>query len=590
MNESIFRHQLFLGYVSKINVHNVTIHIPSSTNLNNFFHQGERFHGGTINSYIVIEGENRGFIGKVISSEISEKERLELSSIAFKRDDFHPLLQAEILSVFDYRDVNFNKSIVDFPNVGSKVYMASNQFIEHYAKGIELQRYSLKTNNFARLISPNSNTDLEFSFQALFSRHAAIIGTTGSGKSWTTSSLISNLLENNQKVVLIDPTGEYRKLADEWSTNGNKIILGESHILSYKNLKLQDLFHLLKPAPSAQAPKLREAVTSLKLLKKFEDKLVNSMDTRKDYIVTTESNIKTIIKEGKERDTYLKILNDNISEVSIDNSDFDIRGLANQIQQECVWPTGINSDNHLFGGANESTLGHCSTLITRIESLVNDQFYNQIFDFTQTKNFDEDLVKALKKYLADNSNEGDLFYIDVSKVPFSFEMREIVVDVIGQLLLNAARERRFKEAPVTVFADEAHQFMNKSVATDNDFMELEAFESIAKEGRKYGLFLCITTQLPRDIPIGILSQIGTFVTHRLINQKDKEIVMHSLPLSNRDIINYLPALGQGEAIISSNELKDVLFAKINKPQVEPESNTPIYSDLATQTIIEENIE
>jgi len=199
-------------------------------------------------------------------------------------------------------------------------------------------------------------------------------------------------------------------------------------------------------------------------------------------------------------------------------------------------------------------------------------------------------VKALREYLADNSNEGELFYIDVSKVPFSFEMRGVVVDVIGQLLLNTAREGRFKEAPLTVFADEAHQFMNKSVATDNDFMVLEAFESIAKEGRKYGLFLCITTQLPRDIPIGILSQIGTFVTHRLINQRDKEIVMHSLPLSNRDIINYLPALGQGEAIISSNELKDVLFARINRPRIEPDSNTPIYSDTVTQIINEKNTE
>ena len=590
MNESIFRHQLFLGYVSKINIHNVTIHIPSSTNLNNFFHQGERFHGGTINGYIVIEGENRGFIGKVISSEIPEKERLELSSIAFKRDDFHPLLQAEILSVFDYRDVNFNKSIVDFPNVGCKVYMASNQFIEHYAKGIELQSYSLKTNNFASLISPNSNSDLELSFQALFSRHAAIIGSTGSGKSWTTSNLISNLLENNQKVVLIDPTGEYRKLANEYSADKNKIILGESHILSYKNLKLQDLFHLLKPAPSAQAPKLREAVRSLKLLKKFEDKLVNLASPEKNYIVTRGSNIKTIIKEGKERDAYLKILNDNINEVSVDNSDFDIRGLADQVQQECVWPTGRYSDNHLFGGADESTLGHCSTLITRIESLVNDQFYNQIFDFTQTKNFDKDLVKALREYLEENSYEVELFYIDVSKVPFSFEMREVVVDIIGQLLLNTAREGRFKEDPVTVFADEAHQFMNKSVTTDNDVMALEAFESIAKEGRKYGLFLCITTQLPRDLPIGILSQIGTFITHRLINQRDKEIVMHSLPLSNRDIINYLPALGQGEVIISSTELKDVLFARINSPRIEPDSHTPIYSDTVIKIINDENIE
>lgn len=580
MSESIFGHHLFLGYVSKVNAYGITIHIPSSINLNRFFHLGEEFHGGTLNSYIVIEGENKGYVGRVNSAEIPEKERLDLSTIAFKQYDFHPLIKAEILSVFDYHDVNFNKSIVDFPTIGSRVYMASKQLIEEYLKGIELTSYPLKTKKFANLISPNSNTNLEFSFQSLFSRHAAVIGTTGSGKSWTTSNLISNLLENNQRVILIDPTGEYHKLADYYSTDQNKIILGESHSLSYRHLKLKDLFNLLKPAPSAQAPMLREAIRSLKLLNKFEDKLKDPTNLKKNYIVTTGSNIKVVIKENKDRETYLEILNNHIDEISEDKCDFDIRALAQQLQNECVWPSGKN-EGHLFGGTDNNSLGYCSALITRIESLVNDQFYNQIFDFQQNigPNTDKDLVNAIKTFLEEDlHNEHNLFYIDVSKVPFSFDMREVVVDILGEILLNTARKERFKEEPLTIFIDEAHQFMHKSVDSDNNPRSLDSFENIAKEGRKYGLFLCISTQLPRDIPIGILSQIGTFITHRLINQRDKEIIMHSLPISNRDIINYLPTLGQGEAIISSSALKDVLYIKISNPEIEPDSNTPVFTN------------
>lgn len=87
--------------------------------------------------------------------------------------------------------------------------------------------------------------------------------------------------------------------------------------------------------------------------------------------------------------------------------------------------------------------------------------------------------------------------------------------------MNLARNNQFKEQPIVLFLDEAHQFLNKSVV-DNYFASssLSAFDQIAKECRKYGLFLCLATQMPRDIPIGTLSQIGTFIIHRLINYNE----------------------------------------------------------------------
>lgn len=569
MNKYIFENQFFLGYISKVNAYRVVVHIPSSNYMTKFYHFGERFHGGVINSYIVVEGESIGFIGKIVAAEIPETERLELSSAALKHKDFHPFLHVELLSVFDYHFVKFEKSVNDFPDIGAKVYMASDRLVNKYLTEIELHNYSLKTEGFAKLINSNFESNIDFSFQSLFSRHAAIVGATGSGKSWTTSSLICNLLDNNQKVLLIDATGEYEGLAEEYCIENEKVVLGKTHILPYEYLTTQDIFHLLTPAPNAQAPKLREAIRSLKLLEKVEDKLC-------DYINETGDKIKTIVKEGKNRDVFLQILNSNTEIISTDNCNFDIRGLALQVQNECIYPSGLGNASDTFGREDPGTLGHCTSLITRIESLLNDSFYNEIFDFQQVRTTKLDLIKDLTTFINGNIDKNFL-YIDVSSVPFSFEIREIVIDIIGQNLLKQSRKNMFKEQPLTVFVDEAHQFLNKSVTTEQDTKKLEAFENIAKEGRKYGLFLCLTTQLPRDIPIGILSQIGTFVTHRLINQRDKEIVMHSLPSISENIINYLPALGQGEAIVSSNEIKDTLYIKVNKPKVEPKSNTPKYT-------------
>ena len=103
---------------------------------------------------------------------------------------------------------------------------------------------------------------------------------------------------------------------------------------------------------------------------------------------------------------------------------------------------------------------------------------------------------------------------------------------------------------------------------------LEAFDLIAKETRKYGLFLCLSTQMPRDIPIGVLSQMGTFIVHRLINDLDKKAVESAASSANRGVLSFLPVLGEGEALLIGVDFPMPLMLKIDEPQRKPNSNTP----------------
>ncbi len=105
---------------------------------------------------------------------------------------------------------------------------------------------------------------------------------------------------------------------------------------------------------------------------------------------------------------------------------------------------------------------------------------------------------------------------------------------------------------------------------------LDAFDQIAKECRKYGLFLCLSTQMPRDIPIGTLSQMGTFIVHRLINHFDKEAIANACSSANRNILSFLPILGEGEAILTGVDFLMPLSIKINPPEQEPDSRTPLF--------------
>jgi len=100
------------------------------------------------------------------------------------------------------------------------------------------------------------------------------------------------------------------------------------------------------------------------------------------------------------------------------------------------------------------------------------------------------------------------------------------------------------------------------------------FDLIAKECRKYGLFLCLATQMPRDIPTGTLSQMGAFIVHRLINHYDKEAIESACSSANKTTLSYLPILGAGEAILMGVDFPMPVMLKIHKPKVEPNSSTP----------------
>ena len=262
----IFAQELFLGFVSKVTTEGLNVHIPSSERITKFLHLGDDFHGGIINSYVVIEGEKCGFIGKVISTEIPEKERLQLSELAISEKDLHPLVKIEIQTLFDYYGLEFNKSISDYPNVGAKVYHARKELIDQFINNLEVsdKSYSVKTTNFATLLN-NSDVRVDVSLQSLLSRHFAILGTTGGGKSWTTAKLVESLVENNQKIILLDATGEYSSITNPLVEKGKSesIVLSKTHSIPYKQLTLEDLFFLTEPSEKSQKPKMFEAIRTL---------------------------------------------------------------------------------------------------------------------------------------------------------------------------------------------------------------------------------------------------------------------------------------------------------------------------------------
>jgi Zn-finger protein len=187
-----FNPNYFLGYINEITPSFVKIHFPSSNLLSKFYHNGINYSGGNVGNFIVIEGEEYGFLARIIEIYLPDSERKALTEKAIEHNDseFHPSGKAELLLCFSvFEPAKTQKTVSKYPSIGAKVYSCSDEQIKKF-----VEEFGKKDNNtiFATIGKLASNeADCNVSLNALFGRHCAVVGTTGGGKSWTVSKLLT---------------------------------------------------------------------------------------------------------------------------------------------------------------------------------------------------------------------------------------------------------------------------------------------------------------------------------------------------------------------------------------------------------------
>ncbi len=571
-----FSHNYFLGYINEVTPQYVKVHFPSSNLLDKFLHEGTHFAGGNVGNFIVIEGEEYGFLARIIELNLPNSERIALNERAIHHEDteFHPVGKAELLLSFSvFNPEKTEKTVTKYPSIGAKVYACSDEQIEIYVKkfGKKVNETDNVYAEIGKLTSNNAKCNV--SLNALFGRHCAVVGTTGGGKSWTVAKLIESITKaTDNKVILIDATGEYGNLTS------TSIEIGDGeHIFHYSQLTIDELYYLLKPSSKTQVPKLMEAIRSLKIVKLLQGKsLDKKIDANKTVVTKIENEL--IVKKDSDKRPFEAFYYKNIPSIEDRYCDFNFGKLPYQITHECVWDSASEGYGQSrieiptkWGGRNETEVSHCVSLISRVNNLLSTDEYNKIFGF-KTDRSENDLTNVIDNFI----HEGNgMLRLNFANVSFDFQVREILVNAIGKYLLEKARNDSFSKSPLIIIMDEAHQFLNKSIKDEYfDAKQLDAFDLIAKECRKYGLFLCLATQMPRDIPIGTLSQMGTFIVHRLINEQDKKAIENAASSANRSALSFLPILGEGEALLVGVDFPMPLLVKINEPDKKPESNTP----------------
>lgn len=562
----LLRPELFIGVLSSVTAQAVRFNLNDAGFPSGAHFLGGRYGKGEVGEFVLIEGQINLLLGRVVEIRLPEPERRSVDAAHSKVMDLDAVGTIQLLGSVAMDSLRVTAGVESYPRLGDRVYAAPHNFVADLPSLMEPEG-SPESKVLLRLGSIDVALESTVSIrpEKLFGRHCAILGTTGGGKSWTTARIIEECLKHKAKIILLDATGEYRGFSGPFVTHfhlGSPVNTATCSLprsLPPTCFVESDFIALFEPAGKVQGPKMRAAMRSLRLAKLVPtiatNGIIKKIDQSKGPVIAAEAGVAAQLDDPRQ--------------------DFDVHKLSAQIEQECVYPDAFasypkGSKDPTKWGSDSGELSYCLSLISRISAVITSPSFSCVFNCS-----DPALTTAIDDFII---NDQRLLRICLSGVAYEFKAREIVANAIGRHLLNKARAGAFANSPVVVAVDEAHNFLGRQIGGEETVARLDAFELIAKEGRKFGLNICLTTQRPRDITEGVLSQMGTLVVHRLTNDRDREVVERACGEIDRSASSFLPNLKPGEAAIIGADFPIPLTIHIFPPEAQPKSDGPNYQN------------
>lgn len=217
--------------------------------------------------------------------------------------------------------------------------------------------------------------------------------------------------------------------------------------------------------------------------------------------------------------------------------------------------------------------GQFSRLLTRINSKLSDKRYGFLFQAPESEHQYDTMARTAAKLMDYNAVRTQVKVIDFSEVPADIlpVIIGLVARVVYQIQFWTDHERR---SPIAFVCDEAHLYLPKKEGQNPiEKRAIETFEKIAKEGRKYGVALLIVSQRPSDVSTTVLSQCNNVIALRLTNAEDQATVKKLMPESLESLLDVLPIMDIGEALVVGDAVLLPSRICINPPAEKPRSAT-----------------
>lgn len=528
----------------------------------------------------------------------------------------------------------FQRGVHSFPSIGSPVLIPTDLQLKSIIESGSNRRVYIGNSPLT------ANAEVKIDPDRLFGRHLAVLGNTGSGKSCTVAGLIQWSIEatgkgdnTNARFIILDPNGEYSKPFKDRATvlkvgddeNGLNVPLwlwNSSEWSAFTQASTKAQLPLLKRALRAMRnEQLEPSEDNLILAKRYAGTVLTSLRHEKsigspwgsfpkpmhfyqlatswkigfDHIKSSLENeiidldafieyLEGFVNEPERTKQYANF-NSNLQEIDemidlLESAYEALGGNENELlpRNEDI-PIPFKEDvfvSYLSALAQQTgNEQYLEFLIARIKTMLADSRMDSII----CNKADLELDKWLEKYLG-SDKKTSVTVIDLSLVPS--EIVHVTTAVISRIVFEALQRYRKlngKSLPTVLVMEEAHSFItryNDNNEGNSSSTCTKVFEKIAREGRKFGLGLVLSSQRPSELSPTVLSQCNSFIMHRISNDRDQELVSKLLPDNFRGLLKELPSLPSQRAILLgwASELPILLKIRDLKKEQRPHSEDP----------------
>ncbi|MDA9440773.1 ATPase [Bradyrhizobium sp. CCBAU 51745] len=385
----------------------------------------------------------------------------------------------------------------------------------------------------------------------LFQRHALVVGSTGSGKSWTTARLLEQVAElKSANAIVFDMHGEYASMAGDGFVHLR--VAGPGDIDAGRGLS-DGILHLPYWLMSY------EALVSM-FVDRTDQNAPNQAMVMSRAIVDAKSSF---LADGGHSEILANFTIDSPVPFAMGS----VLATLNRLNMEMVPGARGEKQGDFYG--------KLSRLIQRLEGKRTDRRLGFLFPAASIADGYEWLEQAVTLLLggrAAKGGRGGVKVVDFSEVPS--DILPLIVGMVARMTFHVQQwSAQGARHPVALFCDEAHLYIPQDAASAAAENAIAIFERIAKEGRKYGVGLVVISQRPAEVNRTVVSQCNNLIAMRLTNGDDQAVVRRLLPDSLGSFGELLPVLDTGEALVVGDAILLPTRIRIAKPLNEPLSGT-----------------
>lgn len=562
MNETTiltFDRESRLGKVTSVDTSRVLIAVENSILLPR----------AAVGSLVAIQGATRqefliGMTERVtrqLSEQAGEPDPLAPTSIPI---DIVPDDALRVALVGTYRSIDgslrnrFKRGADSFPQIDRDCFLIEGGNLQRFmgllgAGWDEKQQLELGHYVIDRTAAAIANGD------RFFQRHAAILGSTGSGKSCAVSLVLERAhARKYANLIVFDIHGEYASLANPPTPDGESA--PPAIASAYKIAGPGDL-----DSPSENTIFLpywllsREEMLSM-ILDRSDQNAPNQASRFTLHVRDLKGEM--LEKEGKP---------DVKATFTVDSPiPYPLPELVTKLKHDnTAKKTSTSTCNEVKGDWE----GKLTRFLSRLEAKIGDRRYGFMFNPPKSALRYDWLAEQVVKLLAAPDGQSGIKVVDFSEVPS--DVLPVVAGVFARLLYDVQFWMKVEaRTPFVFVCDEAHLYLPmRADANAVEKQALYSFERIAKEGRKYGVSLLVVSQRPSDVSRTILSQCNNFLILRLTNDQDQNVVRRLMPDSLAGVVDGLPLLDTGEAFLLGDAILLPARIKLKLPVILPLSQT-----------------